>query len=94
VQRFIELTDEARAMLPRGLPLFDPEGAAETSAAIVRFQAKKDEARKALWQSRQKPAEELASEGLLEVQPHPADEGGAVRSHRRRAPRRSAISVR
>src|SRR6266540_3877119 len=26
VQRFIELTDEARALLPSGLPLFDPDG--------------------------------------------------------------------
>jgi hypothetical protein len=93
VQRFNELTDEARALLPSGLPLFDPEGAAETSAAIVRFQAKKDEARKALWQSRQRPAEELASEEP-EAQPHPADEGGVAPSHRRRAPRRSAIGVR
>jgi hypothetical protein len=92
VQRFIELTDEARALLPSGLPLFDPDGAAETSAAIVHFQAKKDEARKALWQSRQTPTEELASE---EPQPHPAEEARAVRSHRRPARRRSsAIPVR
>jgi hypothetical protein len=62
VQRFIELTEEARALLPNGLPLFDPDGMAETSAAIARFQAKKDEARKALWQSRQRRAEEFASE--------------------------------
>jgi hypothetical protein len=93
VQRFVELTDEARALLPSGPAFFDPEGAAETTAAIGRFQAKKDEARKALWQSRQKPSEELASEGL-EVQPDPAGEGGVPRSYRRRAPRRSAISVR
>jgi hypothetical protein len=93
VQRFNELTDEARRLLPSGLPLLDPERATETSAAIVRFQAKKDEARKALWQSRQRPLEELASEEP-EVQPHPAEEGGVARSHRRRAPHRSAISVR
>jgi hypothetical protein len=92
-QRFIELTNEARAMLPSGLPLLDPEGAAETSAAIVRFQAKKDEARKALWQSRQEPAQQLASE-RLEAQPHPADEVAVAQSHPRRTPRRSAISVR
>jgi hypothetical protein len=85
VQRFIELTDEARALLPSGLP------PAETSAAIVHFQAKKDEARKALWQSRQTPTEELASEDL---QPHPAEEARAVRSRRRPARRRSAIPVR
>ncbi len=91
VQRFIELTDEARALLPSGLPLFDPDGAAETSAAIVHFQAKKDEARKALWQSRQTPTEELASEDL---QPHPAEEARAVRSHRQPSRRRSAIPVR
>ncbi len=91
VQRFIELTDEARALLPSGLSLFDPDGASESSAAIARFQAKKDEARKALWQSRQRQAEELASEDL---QPHPSDEARAVPSHRRPARRRSAIPVR
>jgi hypothetical protein len=52
VQRFIELTDEARALVPRGRPLFDrEEEAATVSAAIVRFQAKKEEARHALWAS-------------------------------------------
>lgn len=48
VQRFIELTEEARRSVPRDLPLFDGEQA----AAIVRFQAKKDEAGRALWASR------------------------------------------
>jgi hypothetical protein len=86
VQHFIELTDEARALLP----LLDPDGATETSAAIVRFQAKKDEARKALWQSRQRRAEKFVSEPL----PHPSDEGRAVRSHRRPASDRSVIPAR
>jgi hypothetical protein len=48
VQRFIELTEEARRSVPRDLPLFDGEQA----AAIVRFQAKKNDARRALWASR------------------------------------------
>ena len=52
VQRFVELTDEARRLLPPGLPLFDRDKAATTAAAIVHFQAKKEEARRALWASR------------------------------------------
>jgi hypothetical protein len=52
VQRFIELTEEARRLVPPGLPLFDSEKAAVTTAAIVRFQGKKDEARRALWATR------------------------------------------
>src|SRR5262249_40845039 len=52
VQRFIALTEEARSFVPPGLPLFDAEKAAATTAALVRFQAKKDEARRALWASR------------------------------------------
>jgi hypothetical protein len=52
VQRFVELTEEARRSLPTGLPLFDPDRAEGTTAAIVRFQAKKEEARRALWASR------------------------------------------
>ena len=52
VQRFIELTEEARSLVPPGLPLFDGEKAAATTAALVRFQEKKDEARRALWASR------------------------------------------
>jgi hypothetical protein len=48
VQRFIELTEEARCLLPPGLPLFEDD----TAAAIIRFQAKKDEARRALWAPR------------------------------------------
>jgi hypothetical protein len=57
VQRFIELTEEARALVPRGLPLFDrEEEVATVSAAIVRFQAKKEEARHALWASSERHA--------------------------------------
>ena len=52
VEHFIELTEEARHLVPGGLPLFDGEKAAATTAALVRFQAKKDEARRALWASR------------------------------------------
>ena len=52
VQRFVELTDDARRLVPPGLPLLDGDKAAATTAAIVDFQAKKDEARRALWASR------------------------------------------
>jgi hypothetical protein len=52
VQRFIELTEEARRLVPAGLPLFDSDQAAATTAAIVRFQAKKEESRRALWGER------------------------------------------
>jgi len=52
VQRFIELTEEARRLVPAGLPLFDSEKAAAATDAIIHFQAKKDEARRALWASR------------------------------------------
>jgi hypothetical protein len=52
VQRFVELTEEARSLVPAGLPLFDREKAAATTASIGRFLAKKDEARRALWQPR------------------------------------------
>jgi hypothetical protein len=48
VQRFIELRDEARTLVPPGLPLFDAKRQAATADAIGRFQAKKDEARRAL----------------------------------------------
>jgi hypothetical protein len=54
VQDFIELTAEARRLVPPGLPLFDPEKEEAAAAAIVRFQAKKDEARRALWASRKR----------------------------------------
>jgi hypothetical protein len=52
VQRFVQLTEEARRVVPPGLPLLDGDEAAATTAAIVDFQAKKDEARRALWASR------------------------------------------
>jgi hypothetical protein len=52
VQRFIAPTEEARPSVPAGLPLFDAEKAAAITPALVRFQAKKDEARRALWASR------------------------------------------
>jgi hypothetical protein len=52
VQRFIELREEARRLVPPGLPLFDAERAAATADALVLFQAKKAEARRALWPSR------------------------------------------
>ena len=54
VQRFVELTEEARSLLPSGPALADPNG--ETSAAIGTFLSKKEEARRALWGSRQTPA--------------------------------------
>jgi hypothetical protein len=50
-QRYIELTQEARVLLPKGRPaLSDPGGA--TSAALDEYLAKKAEARRALWESR------------------------------------------
>jgi hypothetical protein len=54
VQRFVELTEEARSLLPSGPALADPNG--EASAAIGRFLSKKEEARRALWGSRQTPS--------------------------------------
>jgi hypothetical protein len=48
VERFVELTEEARGSLPPGLPLLDSDKEAATTDAIVRFQAKKEEARRAL----------------------------------------------
>jgi hypothetical protein len=54
VQRFVELTEEARSLLPSGPALADPNG--EASAAIGRFLSKKEEARRALWRSRQTPS--------------------------------------
>jgi hypothetical protein len=51
VQRFITLTEEARRLVPPGLPLFDGDRAAAATTAIVRFQRKKAEARRALWAS-------------------------------------------
>jgi len=60
LQRFVALTEEARSWVPTGLPLSDGEKAAATTAALVRFQAKKDEARRALWASRN-PRSEITS---------------------------------
>jgi hypothetical protein len=50
VQHHIELTEAARRVFPPGPLLSDPEG--ETSAALGRFLAGKEEARQALWASR------------------------------------------
>jgi FAD/FMN-containing dehydrogenase len=61
VQRFIDLTEEARALIPPGLPLFDVEKAAVTTTAIDRFLAKKEEARAALWESRDRRRAEAAA---------------------------------
>jgi hypothetical protein len=48
VQRFIELSAVGRySLLPHGPLLSDPDG--ETSAAISQLLAKKEEARRALW---------------------------------------------
>src|SRR5262249_17214618 len=52
VQRFIALAEEAPSLVRPGIPLSDAEKAAATTAALVRFQEKKDEARRALWASR------------------------------------------
>jgi hypothetical protein len=84
VQRFIALTEEARRLVPPGLPLFDGEKAASATAAIVRFQAKKDEARRSLWASRDRrrtmanadtPATRRSPSGT------PTEESGALPRH-------------
>jgi hypothetical protein len=54
VQRYIALTNAAHRLIPPGPALSDPEG--ETSAAIGRFLAAKEEARQALWASRRSRA--------------------------------------
>jgi hypothetical protein len=74
VQRFIELTDEARSLVPPGLPLLHPERAAATADAIGRFQAKKHEARQALWQPRSRrhepvPARDHARDEAIPPRP-------------------------
>jgi hypothetical protein len=51
VEQFVELTARAREQVPGGLPLLDPARGAEAAEAISRFQALKDEARRALWAS-------------------------------------------
>lgn len=63
VQRFIELTEEARRLVPPSrLPLLDPSSAALTAEAINRFLDKKEEARRALWASRQPRAAAATAE--------------------------------
>jgi hypothetical protein len=52
VQRFKDLTEEARRLASPSSAPPDGDTAAATTAAIVRFRAKKDEARRALWASR------------------------------------------
>ncbi|HEY7693708.1 MAG TPA: hypothetical protein VH816_15335 [Gaiellaceae bacterium] len=49
VQRYRELTEAAHRLIPPGPALSDPEG--ETSAAIGRFLAEKEQARHELWAS-------------------------------------------
>lgn len=51
VQRFIDLTEQARAVLRASpqLPLFEDDAATATSEAISRMRAVKDETRKQLW---------------------------------------------
>jgi hypothetical protein len=46
VQRFVELTEEARSLLANGSDARD----------VARFQAKKEEARQALWESQRRRA--------------------------------------
>jgi hypothetical protein len=85
VERFVELTAEARSLLPSGYALSDPNG--ETSAALEQFLAKKEEARRALWGSRQsRPAERTPTESP--AQPD------ANRARVRRRPERTSASRR
>jgi hypothetical protein len=86
VQRFVELTEEARSLLPGGYTLSDPNG--ETSAAIGQFLAKKEEARQALWESRQSRAAEGATPTESPAQPD------ANRARVRRRPERRSASRR
>jgi hypothetical protein len=51
VERFVELTERAREQMSGGLPLLDRARGAEATAEICRFQALKEEARRALWSS-------------------------------------------
>jgi hypothetical protein len=80
VQRFIELTEEARSLLPEGLPLLDPEKAAATTAAIGRFSAKKEEARRALWQPRTRRVESTAPATHARSQPSSEPSGVGPRT--------------
>jgi hypothetical protein len=87
VQRFIELTEEARRLVPPGLPLFDSDKAATTTAAIVDFQAKKEEARRALWASRDRRAAVAIAERTARRAPsvrEPRDGQLTARRHRDR----------
>jgi hypothetical protein len=77
VQRFIELTDEARSLVPSGLPLLDQERAAATTDAIGHFQAKKDEARRALWHPLTRQSETAtATRRERSARPHHLSPGG------------------
>jgi hypothetical protein len=79
VQRFIALTEEARSLVPPGPPLLDPEGGAAAAEAIDRFKAKKDEARAALWASRDR---RRAAERRPEPAPGQPSRGAApLRGH-------------
>lgn len=75
VQRFIELTNEARSLLPAGLPLFDQEKAAAATVAIGRFSAKKEEARRAIWQPRAGREEGTGPATAARPQPSPERSG-------------------
>jgi hypothetical protein len=52
VRRYMELRDEARRLMSPGLPLLDDDEMAAATAEIGLFQAKRDEARKAIWRPR------------------------------------------
>ena len=85
VQRFVELSAAAHALLPDGPLLSDPQG--EASAAIGALLARKDEARRALWASsdailparRPEPAPATVSR-FPEPRPAPAARGAGQAS--------------
>jgi hypothetical protein len=52
VKRYMQLRDEARRLMSPGLPLLDDDKMAAATAEIGLFQAKRDEARKAIWRPR------------------------------------------
>jgi hypothetical protein len=67
-QQYIELTEDARRLIPPGPAFSDPEGA--TTAAIGRFLATKEEARQALWASRRNRTGDRAAVEVQPQQPH------------------------
>jgi hypothetical protein len=96
VQRFIELSAAARySLLPRGPILSDPDG--EASAAISRLLGKKEEARQALWSSREpnqsrhvEPVPRAAQHPQRETIPRCRSVAGLISAHALQPEKRAA----